>query len=111
METDSGTENQGVKSVVPSDSEQEEINILLYTFWSWTARTCLDCKNKGLFGSIWATFQLLVKSSYINVLSALKWQASLNSSLNGQIKVDLVKMTIFEVILPHRMGLIAIGAI
>ena len=48
---------------------------------------------------------------YINVLSALKWQASLNSSLDGKIKVDSVKMTIFEGILPHRMGLIAIGAI
>ena len=55
--------------------------------------------------------QLLVKSTYINVLSALKWQASLNSSLNGKITVDLVKITIFEVLLPHRMGLIAIGAI
>ena len=55
--------------------------------------------------------ELLVKSTFINVLSALKWQASLNSSLNGKIKVDLVKMTIFEVILPHRKGLIAIGAI
>ena len=52
-----------------------------------------------------------VKSTYINVLSALKWQASLNSSLNGNIKVDSVKMTIFEVIFPHRKGLIAIGAI
>ena len=40
---------------------QVEINILLNTFWSWSARTCLDCKNKGLFGFIWATFQLLVK--------------------------------------------------
>ena len=29
--------------------------------------------------------QLLVKSTYINVLSALKWQTSLNSSLNGKI--------------------------
>ena len=28
------------------------------TFWSWTARTCLDCKNKGLFGFIWATLQV-----------------------------------------------------
>ena len=55
--------------------------------------------------------QLLVKSTYNNVLSALKWQASLNSSLNGQIKVDSVKSTVFEVILPHRMGFIAIGAI
>ena len=55
--------------------------------------------------------QLLVKSIYINVLSALKWQASLNSSLDDKITVDSVKMTIFEVILPHRKGLIAIGAI
>ena len=39
--------------------------------------------------------ELLVKSTFINVLSALKWQASLNSSLNGKIKVDLVKTTIF----------------
>ena len=50
----------------------------------------LDFKHKGLFGFIWATFQLLVKSTYINVLSALKWQSSLNSSLNGKIKVDSV---------------------
>ena len=41
----------------------------------------------------------------------IRGQASLNSSLNGKIIVVLVKRTIFEVILPHRMGLIAIGAI
>ena len=85
--------------------------MLLNTFWSWTARTWLDWKNKGLFGFIWVTFQLLVKSSYINVLSALKWQASLNLSLNSEIKVDSVKNKSFEVILPHRMDLNAIGAI
>ena len=38
------------------------------------------------------------------------WQASLNLSLNSQIKVDTVKNTSFEVILPHRMDLNPIGA-
>ena len=37
---------------------QVEINILLNTFWSWSARTGLDCKSKGLFGFIWATFSV-----------------------------------------------------
>ena len=47
---------------------------------------------------------------YINVLSALKWQASLNLSLNSQIEVDTVKNTSFEVILPYRMDSNPIGA-
>ena len=55
--------------------------------------------------------KLFVEIGYINVLSALTWQASLNSSLDGQIQVDLVKNTNFQVILPHRMGFNAIGAI
>ena len=49
------------------------------------------------FKSIWVAFQLI--SSYINILSALNWQASLNLSLNSQIKVDTIKSTSFEVIL------------
>ena len=53
----------------------------------------------------------LFKALYINVLSALKWQASLNLSLNSQIEVDTVKNTSFKVILPHRMDLSPIGAI
>ena len=87
------------------------MKILLYSLLAWIARTWLDCKNKGLSGLIWVTFQsYLFKSTYINVLSALKWQASLNLSLNSQIKVDTVKNTRFEVILPHRMDLNPIGA-
>jgi hypothetical protein len=42
--------------------------------------------------------QLFVKSTYINVLNALKCQATLNFSLNSQIKVESVKNTIFEII-------------
>ena len=47
-------------------------------------------KKKDFFQPVYlASFgplsQLLVKSTYINVLSALKWQTSLNSSLNGKI--------------------------
>ena len=61
-------------------------------------------QKKGLSGFIWVTFQsYLFKSTYISVLSALMWQASLNLSLNSQIKVDTVKNTSFEVILPHRL--------
>jgi hypothetical protein len=75
------------------------------------ARTWLDCKKRGLFGFVCTTFQLLVKSTYINVLSALKKQACLNLSLNSQIKVESVKYTVFEVILPHKKGLVTIGVI
>jgi hypothetical protein len=38
-------------------------------------------------------------------------RASLNLSLNIQIKVESVKYTIFEVISPHRKGLDTIGVI
>jgi hypothetical protein len=58
-----------------------------------------------------STGQLLVKSTYINVLSALKKPASLNLNLNSQIKVESVKYTIFEVIWPNRKGLDTIGVI
>jgi hypothetical protein len=93
------------------------MNILLYTFCSQTARTWLDRKNKGLFGILRGgpppgTINFYGSSStYISVLSALKWQASLSLSLNSQIKVESVKNTIFEVFLPHRKDLNAIGAI
>ena len=64
---------------------QVEIKILLYSLLAWIARTWLDCKNKGLSGLIWVTFRsYLFQSTYINILSALKWQASLNLSLNSQ---------------------------
>ena len=74
-----------MKRAVDMSCIQVDIKILLYSFLAWIARTWLDCKNKGPSG--------LFKSTYINVLSALKWQASLNLSLNSQIKVDTVKNT------------------
>jgi hypothetical protein len=59
--------------------------------------------------------EIIKKIFAINLVTflALKLiqQASLNLSLNSQIKVESVKNTIFEVILPHRKGLNAIGAI
>ena len=102
---------RNLKKAIDISCIQVEINILLHTFCSRSARTWLNCKNKGVFGYFCTTFQLLVKSTYINVLSALKKQASLNLSLNSQIKVESVKYTIFKAILPHTKGLDTIGVI
>ena len=75
---------------------QVEIKILLNSIFSLIARTWLDCKKRVYLASFGSLFSYLFKALIINVLSALKWQAS-------QIKVDTVKNTSFEVLLPHRM--------
>ena len=92
-----------MKRAVDISCIQVDIKILLYSFLAWIARTWLDCKKRVYLASFGSFFSYLLKSTYINVLSALKWQASLNLRMNSQNKVYTVKNTSFEVILPHRM--------
>ena len=92
----------------------------IFSFCFIPIKTCQSLLVSKDFSKFWwlpcfpapkNTCLKICNTVYINVLSALKKQASLNFSLNSQIKVESVKYTIFDVISPHRKGLDTIGVI
>ena len=95
--------NTSFEVLLPYRMDWNPRHNLIYSFLAWIARTWLDCKKRVYLAWFGSLFSYLFKSTFINVFSTLKWQASLNLSLSSQIKVDAVKNTSFEVLLPHRM--------